>query len=166
VENVISCIFREGKKMGHKVGGSYLGILFRRIRVHSLSHPLPGGLSTRLPKPHRLAAEQSTTSAASTSLSLSAGSSTSRSSVHFRRRSADPLCLSRSRVGDRIGLLPSHVGGKQPDVARMDSFLPFCKRWSCCSLSNPSSSSSPSVQLVGCALHAAATAAAELCKID
>ena len=32
-------------------------------------------------------------------------------------------------------------------------------------LSN-SSSSSPSVQLVGCALHAAATAAAELCKID
>ena len=51
MENVISCIFREGKKMGHKVGGSYLGILFRRIRVHSLSHPLPGGFQLGSPNP-------------------------------------------------------------------------------------------------------------------
>lgn len=93
----VSC----GEEKDHKkVGRVVLGILFRRIRVHSLSFPPRWGLSTRLPKPHRLAAEQSTTSAASPSRSLCAG----RSFVHFRRRSADPPSRS-SGARYQIGLV-------------------------------------------------------------
>lgn len=80
--------------------------------------------------------------------STSAAFSCPSAGYYTRRRSADPVPVKRRGGSDwLLPFLPSHVGGKQPQLARMDySFSPSSKRW-CCS-SNPNSSSSPFVHLL------------------
>ena len=58
---------------------------------------------------------------------------------YTRRRSADPVPAKRSGGSDWLlpSFPPSHVGGKQPQLAPMDSsFSPSSKRW-CSSPINP-----------------------------
>ena len=89
--------------MGHNKLGE-LSWEFCSAESESTHSPIPSqGAFNSAPqtaKPHRLAAEQSSTSAASTSFSL-------RQPLlgPLPPTQRDPLCLSRSRVGDRIGLL-------------------------------------------------------------
>lgn len=126
--------FRKQGKMGHKVWRVVFG-----NSVPQNPSPLallPRGRAFNFPKPHRLAAEAERASRAPRRAAfpcLSAGY------YYTRRRSADPVPVKRSGGSD--WLLPSfpssHVAGKQPQLARMDSsFPPSSKRW-CCSPINP-----------------------------